>query len=214
MKLFKHYKNKPYKFLEIVKHSETLEELVLYKTLYKNPSGELWVRPKEMFFESILLNENKIRRFAPLSIDILEYNKISKNEIQLISILFNDSIGNWDEGSFLSKFNSQDNYLLLIAYIEDRPVGFKLGYRIDDNNFYSWLGGVVSDYRRCGVAQSLLDKQHDWCKKMGFKKIQTKSQNKYKEMISLNIKNGFEIVGTEISKSAGLKILFNKDITN
>jgi hypothetical protein len=48
---YKHYKGNLYEVIGIVKHSETLEELVLYKQLYGE--GSLWVRPLSMFLEKI-----------------------------------------------------------------------------------------------------------------------------------------------------------------
>lgn len=51
---YKHYKGNMYRVLDIIHHSETLEELVLYEALYENPIGKLWVRPKEMFFGKII----------------------------------------------------------------------------------------------------------------------------------------------------------------
>ena len=64
MKLYRHFKNKPYRFVGIAKHSETLEEMVVYEALYDNPEGKLWVRPKEMFFESVERDGKKVPRFA------------------------------------------------------------------------------------------------------------------------------------------------------
>lgn len=58
---YRHYKGKEYEVIDIVRHSETLEELVLYKQLYGD--GGLWVRPKTMFFEQIELNGQKMPRF-------------------------------------------------------------------------------------------------------------------------------------------------------
>jgi len=51
--VYQHYKGKKYKLIDVVRHSETLEELVLYETLYENNLGSLWVRPKEMFLEQL-----------------------------------------------------------------------------------------------------------------------------------------------------------------
>jgi hypothetical protein len=48
-----HYKDKPYQFLFYALHSETLEELAVYESLYDNPSGRLWVRPRGMFEEAL-----------------------------------------------------------------------------------------------------------------------------------------------------------------
>jgi hypothetical protein len=51
--LYKHYKGKMYKVHQIVRHSETLEELVFYETLHPNDLGTWWVRPVEMFLETV-----------------------------------------------------------------------------------------------------------------------------------------------------------------
>lgn len=61
--LYEHYKGMPYKVHGIVLHSETLEELVLYETLYDNPSGKMWVRPKKMFLESVVIDGKSVPRF-------------------------------------------------------------------------------------------------------------------------------------------------------
>ena len=45
--IYRHFKGKFYLVLDIVKHSETKEELVIYRALYGNK--ELWVRPISMF---------------------------------------------------------------------------------------------------------------------------------------------------------------------
>jgi hypothetical protein len=60
---YKHYKNKLYRVHGIVRHSETLEELVLYEALYQNSLGKMWVRPKEMFIEHIILDGKPTPRF-------------------------------------------------------------------------------------------------------------------------------------------------------
>ncbi len=54
--LYRHYKGKMYKVHQVVRHSETLEELVLYETLYENPAGKWWVRPAAMFMESVVID--------------------------------------------------------------------------------------------------------------------------------------------------------------
>jgi hypothetical protein len=51
---YRHYKGGEYEVLGTVRHSETLQALVLYRPLY-NSSGD-WVRPHAMFFEDVLLD--------------------------------------------------------------------------------------------------------------------------------------------------------------
>ncbi|PLW79297.1 DUF1653 domain-containing protein [Candidatus Woesearchaeota archaeon] len=58
---YKHYKGNMYEVIGIAKHSESLEEMVVYKALY----GErgLWVRPLSMFNEEIEVDGKKVKRF-------------------------------------------------------------------------------------------------------------------------------------------------------
>ena len=62
--LYEHYKGKPYRVLGVVRHSETLEELVYYECLYDNPDGKFWVRPRAMFEEDVLVNGMTQPRFS------------------------------------------------------------------------------------------------------------------------------------------------------
>lgn len=58
--IYQHYSGKPYQVIGLSRHSETLEEMVVYQSLYDNYS--LWVRPKSMFFSTVT-HEGK-ERFA------------------------------------------------------------------------------------------------------------------------------------------------------
>ena len=60
---YRHYKGNEYEVLGVVRHSETLAPLVLYRPL-DNDSG-LWVRPYAMFFEEVDVNGVRMPRFAP-----------------------------------------------------------------------------------------------------------------------------------------------------
>lgn len=61
--IYRHYKGKLYKAHFLVRHSETMEWLVLYETLYENDAGKMWVRPKEMFLEDTLVDGKRVARF-------------------------------------------------------------------------------------------------------------------------------------------------------
>lgn len=58
---FRHYKGGEYDVIGVVRHSETLEPLVLYRPLYGD-SG-LWVRPWAMFFEEVEVDGMRRPRF-------------------------------------------------------------------------------------------------------------------------------------------------------
>lgn len=64
--IYKHYKWNLYEVIWIAKHSETLEDLVVYKALYNSWdfwNNSLWVRPKKMFLEKIIIDSKEIPRF-------------------------------------------------------------------------------------------------------------------------------------------------------
>lgn len=58
---YRHYKGKGYEVIDIAKHSEILEDLVVYRALYGK--NDLWVRPLKMFGEDVEISGQKIPRF-------------------------------------------------------------------------------------------------------------------------------------------------------
>lgn len=61
--VYLHYKGKKYRVIGSAKHSETLEDLVVYETLYKNNLSKLWARPLKMFKERVLVDGKTVTRF-------------------------------------------------------------------------------------------------------------------------------------------------------
>lgn len=61
---YEHYKGKQYEVIGFAKHSETLEELVVYRALYGE--NELWVRPLKMFLETVEIEGKRIPRFKAI----------------------------------------------------------------------------------------------------------------------------------------------------
>lgn len=58
---YEHYKGKPYRVLAVARHSETLEDMVVYQQLYGE--GGVWVRPLEMFLETVEAAGKTVPRF-------------------------------------------------------------------------------------------------------------------------------------------------------
>ncbi len=58
---YRHGKGNEYEVIGVARHSETLEELVVYRALYGDHG--LWVRPKAMFMESVELDGQMVPRF-------------------------------------------------------------------------------------------------------------------------------------------------------
>ncbi|RYV03911.1 N-acetyltransferase [Shewanella sp. OPT22] len=105
-------------------------------------------------------------------------------------------------------------FLLLLAFVEGDIAGYKLGYEIDEKSFYSWVGGVAQDFRKIGVAETLLVAQENWVKEKGYQILQVKTQNRYNGMLSMLIKHQYQIlnVNNESQDYSEYKMLLAKKV--
>ncbi|WP_404339734.1 GNAT family N-acetyltransferase [Pseudoalteromonas mariniglutinosa] len=103
--------------------------------------------------------------------------------------------------------------LILVAKVNGELVGFKVGYQLTEDTFYSWLGGIIPEYRNCGIATLLLNYQEKWASNSGYKTIKVKSMNRFPTMVNLLFSNGYEVeeTGKSVNNSKG-KILFSKNL--
>ena len=63
---YRHYKGNLYKVIGLAKHSETLEDLVVYQALYDSKefgNNAIWVRPVSMFTENVNFEGKEVKRF-------------------------------------------------------------------------------------------------------------------------------------------------------
>ncbi|NVJ54757.1 MAG: GNAT family N-acetyltransferase [Vibrionaceae bacterium] len=84
-------------------------------------------------------------------------------------------------------------YLILVAQEGQHILGFKIGYELDSETFYSWFGGVTPRARNKGVAQALLDQQEHWVREQGYRQLKVKSRNQFPAMLRLLLRNGYMI---------------------
>ncbi|WP_189637802.1 GNAT family N-acetyltransferase [Thalassotalea sp. HSM 43] len=115
------------------------------------------------------------------------------------------------DAEYLRNRIGNESFLALAAYVDEQPVAVKVGYQLNQNVFYSWLGGVDPEYRKLGLAQSLLSYQETWVEQQGYKQLRVKSMNIYPMMMQFLLKNGYKISGYQ--GNSGLddaKIMFHK----
>ena len=60
--VYEHYKGRRYEVLGCARHTETNEEFVVYRALYGD--YDLWVRPKAMFLETVIVDGREVPRFG------------------------------------------------------------------------------------------------------------------------------------------------------
>ena len=91
-------------------------------------------------------------------------------------------------------------------------VGYKIGYEDKTERFYSWLGGVNLEYRGQGIASELMGRQHAWCREHGYSVVRTQTKNKWRDMLILNLRHGFDIVGVYTDEKGEPKIILEKQL--
>lgn len=98
-----------------------------------------------------------------------------------------------------------------VTFSKGQVVGCKLGYERKPGHYYSWLGGVHPSFRGQGIARELMLQQHAWCAQQGYHRIRTQTYNQWRAMLLLNLRVGFDIVGT-VQGPRGLVIVLEKEL--
>lgn len=121
---------------------------------------------------------------------------VGAGELPLIADLYNEIFRPpRDVEFFKRRFMGRYNALLLVANIDKQPVGFATGFELKPSVFFSWLTGVMPEYRRAGVASQLHEAQAQWAIEHGYQHIRMECHNKHRPVLQMAIKTGFNIVG-------------------
>jgi GNAT superfamily N-acetyltransferase len=100
-----------------------------------------------------------------------------------------------DVESFHRRYRGRFNVLQLIARLDDRPVGFFLGFELKPTVYFAWFYGVLPECRRQGIASQLMDAVHSWAKQNDYESIRMECHNQHRPMLHLAITLGYDIVG-------------------
>jgi predicted GNAT family acetyltransferase len=117
-----------------------------------------------------------------------------------------------ESDDLVKKMESKPQLLVNVALYDSKVIGYKVGYELDKRKFYSWLGGVDPNNRGHGVASKLMEQQHQYLKENGYYIVQTKTMNKWRIMLTLNIKSGFDVISTYTNEKGLHKIILEKNL--
>ena len=119
-----------------------------------------------------------------------------------------------DVDSFRRRFRGRYNILMLVARIHDKPVGFFMGFELKPTVFFCWFYGVLTEYRRKGVASQLMDAVHGWARQNDYESIRFECHNQHRPMLHLAIALGYDIVGIRWDPDRGDNlVIFEKVLT-
>lgn len=140
------------------------------------------------------------------------HEKAAEKDLNIIIELYLQVFDNADIKKFRKKINNKKDLLFILAYVNNEPAGFKIGYAINPKVYYSWTGGVKKNHRRKGIAGTLAASQEKWASSKGYCRLRTKSMNRFKPMMILNLKNGFDIIDTDEDRNGDIEIIFEKKL--
>jgi len=139
---------------------------------------------------------------------------VGQEDLPLIVNLYNQIFRpGRDLESFQRRYQGRHNVLQMVARVDDRPIGFSLGFELKPAVFFSWFYGVLPEYRRQGIASQLMDAVHGWAKLNDYDSIRFECHNQHRPMLHLAIALGYDIVGIrwDPDRNANL-VIFEKPL--
>lgn len=129
---------------------------------------------------------------------------------QMYGKIFNPPV---DEEYFRRRFMGRYNVSLLVAMLDDQPVGFAVGYELMPTTYFSWLCGVLPDARRIGVATQLMQAQESLAADHAYTIIRFECQNQHRPMLQLAISEGYDLVGIRWDTAGAANVvIFEKEL--
>src|SRR5436309_3663466 len=117
--------------------------------------------------------------------------------------------------SFRRRYRGRYNVLQLLARLNDRPVGFFLGFELKPGVFFAWFYGVLPEFRRQGIASQLMEAVHEWAKQNDYESIRFECHNQHRPMLHLAIAKEYDIVGMRWDPDRGDNlVIFEKVLNN
>lgn len=114
---------------------------------------------------------------------------------RLTAAIFEESADNaWLE-SLQWRLENMPNVIVFLAFDETKLIGYQVGYATAYNRYYNWLNGVISEYRRQGVAKKLMQHQYEWLQKTHYKSLEIQIEQHNTPMIQLSLYCNFNISG-------------------
>ena len=119
----------------------------------------------------------------------------------------------FDEERIINTFEKED-LLMLMAFVDGVPIGFKIGYRQSKYTFYSAKGGVLPAYRRRGIARAMLHDMIERVRRKGYQRFAFDTfPNRHPGMTILGLEEGFSVARADYNAAfQDYRLQFEKEI--
>lgn len=111
------------------------------------------------------------------------------------------------QSAYSSRVKFHHQIHLLTAQVDEQIIGFKVGYLDRPGRFTSWLGGVDNAWRNQGIASELTRRQHIYVSSIQCPKIWTITASDNHPMLQLNLKHGFNVIGSYTNTKGRCKLI-------
>jgi GNAT superfamily N-acetyltransferase len=141
---------------------------------------------------------------------------VGPEELPVIVRLYNQIFRpSRDAASIQRRLLGRYNVLQMVARIDDRPVGFFLGFELKPKVLYAWFCGVLPDYRRQGIASQLMEAVHSWARLNDYDAIRFECRNEHRPTLLLGISLEYDIVGIRWDADHGAnQLILQKQLNN
>ncbi len=140
---------------------------------------------------------------------------VGMGELGLITELYNDVFTPRQTPEYFKRrFQGRHNVSMMVAQVDDRHVGFIVGFELMPTTYFSWVCGVVGDFRRMGICTQLIQAQHAWAQDNEYQTIRFECNNQHRPMLHVAITEGYDLVGIRWDTASGNNVvIFEKDLT-
>lgn len=126
---------------------------------------------------------------------------IRKVGFESLPVIARMNRGLFNENRIINRFDRPD-LIILMAFFDGEAVGFKIGYGLQNGDYYSAKGGVIESFRRAGVARSLLVDMMRRVQARGYRRFTFDTfPNLHVGMTLLAINEGFVLTSIDFSDS-------------
>ncbi|MBI4719560.1 MAG: GNAT family N-acetyltransferase [Planctomycetes bacterium] len=139
---------------------------------------------------------------------------VGPGELGLVTELYNRVFNPPQvEEFFRRRFRGRHNVCMMVAVLDEQHAGFIIGFELMPTTYFSWMCGVVPEFRRMGIATQLIQAQTAWAQDHEYSTLRFECQNQHRPMLHVAIREGYDLVGIRWdTATADNVVIFERDL--
>jgi GNAT superfamily N-acetyltransferase len=139
---------------------------------------------------------------------------VGPGELALVAELYNQVFSPPENAEFFARrFQGRHNVTTMLAMLEERHVGFIIGFELMPSTFFCWMCGVIPEFRRMGISTQLIQAQQAFALENKYSIIRFECNNQHRPMLHVAITEGYDLVGIRWDTNCSNNVvIFEKDL--